>query len=218
MDFTQPRLGVDHGGDFLLEIFHSPYSKLAESVLWRLQLRYGRVLDMLLHDSEDVFEVKGYDANDERINRDSLSHLLQLTRDIKKRPVRLTRLLVQTAAVDSKLASRLKEKVLTFDLRNMVEVVKKYCLGNDETSNIRYSHELAIVLITWRDELAHGWNDQVPIPDYLQKEKIGPDELAMRCTQVIHGLMAGWQGLDFERADQLPVLGQLLQQMQRQYG
>jgi hypothetical protein len=158
--------------------------------VWRRVSPYGRVLDMLLHDSEDVSELKGYNANDERFNRDSLSYLLQLTRDVKQYPVRLTRLLVQMAAVDSKLASQLKEKVLTFDLRNMVEVVKKYCLGNDETSNIRYSHELAIVLITWRDELAHGWNDQVPIPDYLQKEKIEPDELAMRCTQVIHGLMA----------------------------
>jgi hypothetical protein len=181
---------VDHGGDFLLEIFHSPYSDIFGLVLWQRVSPYGRVLEMLLHDSEDVSEFKGYDATYEGINRDSISHLLQLTRDIKQHPVRLTRLLIQMAGVDSKFASRLKEKVLTFDLRNMVEVVKKYCLGNDETSNIRYSHELAIVLITWRDELAHGWNDQVPIPDYLQKETIGPDELAMRCTQVIHGLVA----------------------------
>jgi hypothetical protein len=179
---------VDYGGDFLLEIFHSPYSTAIEDNTWRLNSDYGRLPDMLLHDSEDVSEFKGY-APDRLFNRDSISHLLRLTQDVKKYPVRLTHLLVQMAKADLEYVLGFQNPVCAVDLRNTVEVVKKYCLGNDGTSHIRYSHDLAIILTRWRDRLAGGW-DSDHVPEYLIKELVGPDELTMRCTQVIHGLLA----------------------------
>jgi hypothetical protein len=150
---------------------------------------HGRVPHMFLYESENISEFKGY-ATDRGVNRDSISYLLQLTQDIKQNPVRLTRLLVQIAKADLEFALKFKDILCAVDLRDIIEVVKKYCLGYDETSHIRCSHELAIILIRWRDSLASGWYTDLGLPKYEIRERIEPDELTKRCTEVIHGLMA----------------------------
>jgi hypothetical protein len=93
------------------------------------------------------------------------------------------------AKADLEYVLGFQNPVCAVDLRNTVEVVKKYCLGNDGTSHIRYSYNLAIILTKWRDRLADGWGSR-QVPEYLIKETVKPDELTMRCTQVIHGLLA----------------------------
>jgi hypothetical protein len=150
---------------------------------------YGRVPHMLLHESEDVSEFKGYAIN-KGVNRDSISYLLELTRDVKQNPVRLTRLLTQMAKADLEYVLKWNNPLCIIDLQNIVEVVKKYCLGNDGTSHIRGSHDLAPILIRWRDNLARCWDRFSEVPEYIIRERMEPDELTKRCTQVIHGLVA----------------------------
>jgi hypothetical protein len=151
--------------------------------------RYGRVPDMFLCESNNVSEFKGY-APDRGVNRDSISYLLQLTQDVKQNPVRLARLLTQMAKADLEYALVFKNPLCIIDLRNIIEVVKKYCLGNDGTARIRYSHELALILLRWRDSIAGSWGRYSRAPEYTIKERIEPEELAKRCTEVIHGLVA----------------------------
>lgn len=150
---------------------------------------YGRVPNMLLQDSGDVSVFKEYQTSNAAINRGSISYLLQLTQDIKQNPVRLIRLLIQIAKADLEQALVFESSICVTDLRNTIEVVKKYCLGKGGTSHIGYSHELAIILTKWRDSLVGGWVS-MPTPNYLSKETIEPDELTKRCTQVIHSLVA----------------------------
>jgi hypothetical protein len=180
---------VEEGGDFLLEIFHSPFCMFNDgpSTEWNLS-GYGRVPDMLLHDSEDASDFKGYDPK-RGTNIDSISYLLQLTRDVKRDRARLTYLLVQIAKADLKYALVDKNPLCAVDLRNIIEVVKTYCLGEDEISHIRYSYDLAAVLTKWRDILAGGW-DPLQLMENVIREKIEPDELTKRCTEVIHTLLS----------------------------
>jgi hypothetical protein len=180
---------VDHSGDFLLEIFHSRVCIANNWTSGWYDSDYGRVPHMLLHESEDVSEFKGY-TTDRGINRDSILYLLQLTRDVKQNPVRLTRLLVQIAKADLEFVLIFKDILCAVDLRDMIEVVKKYCLGNDETSHIRYSHELATIFTRWRDTLVFGWHTDWGLPKYEMKEDIEREKLTERCTKVIHGLLA----------------------------
>jgi hypothetical protein len=192
MDFTQPSLGIDHGGDFLLELFHSSFSTSIDRkptlVTGQLNSNYGRMPHMLLHDIEDASEFKGYDPN-RGVNRDSISYLLQLARDIKQDPVRLTRLLIQMAKADLEYALEFSNPLCIVDLGNLVEVVKKYCVGNDGISHIKYSPDLALILTKWRDNLEENWGRFSEVPEYAIREMIEPEELTKRCTQVIHGLM-----------------------------
>jgi hypothetical protein len=173
-----------------LEIFHSSFSFAfnGKSVGYH-NSDYGRVPDMFLHDSKDPSEFKGYDPN-RGVNGDSISYLLQLTQDVKQNPVRLTRLLVQMAKADLEFVSIFQDLLCAVDLRNTIKVVTKHCLGNDGTSHIQYSHELAKILTRWRDKLANGWGTSWGVPEYGIRERVEPDELAKRCTEAIHGLVA----------------------------
>jgi hypothetical protein len=177
---------VDHGGDFLLEIFHSPFC--IGSGGW-YSSDHGRVPHMLLYESDGASEFKGY-AIDKGVNRDSTSYLLELTRDVKHNPVRLTRLLTQMAKADLEYVLVWNNPLCIIDLEHVVEVVKKYCLGNEGTSHIRGSHDLAPILTRWRDSLADCWGRFSELPEYAIRGGIEPDELTKRCTQVIHGLVA----------------------------
>jgi hypothetical protein len=177
---------VDHGGDFLLEIFHSPFC--IGSGGW-YSSDHGRVPHMLLYESDGASEFKGY-AIDKGVNRDSISYLLELTRDIKHNPVRLTRLLTRMAKADLEYLLEWDNPLCIIDLQNIVEVVKRYCLGNDGTSHIRGSLDLALVLTKWRDRIGVAWSRFSELPEYAIRERIEPAELKKRCTQVIHGLMA----------------------------
>jgi hypothetical protein len=151
---------------------------------------YGRVPDMLLHDREDASSFKGYDATNVEIDRDTISYLLQLTQDVKQDPTRLIRLLIQMAKSDLEYLWEWNDPRCIVDLGNLVEVVKKYCLGNDGTSHIKYSPELALVLTKWRDNLAGYWDGFSDLPEYAIRERIEPNELMKLCTEVIHGLLA----------------------------
>jgi hypothetical protein len=183
---------MDHGGDFLLELFHSSFStsinRKPPLITGQLNSYHGRVPHMLLHDSEDASEFKGYDPN-KGVNRDSISYLLQLARDVKQNPVRLTHLLIQMAKADMEYALEFSNPLCVVDLGNLVEVVKKYCIGTDGISHIRYSPDLALILTTWRDNIADNWNRFSEVPEYAIKERIEPEELTKRCTQVIQGLL-----------------------------
>jgi hypothetical protein len=185
---------VDHGGDFLLEIFHSPFCTQLEvdketgSGSGRIHPHYARVPAMLLYDSEDASDFTGHPNRG--VNRDYISYLLQLTRDVKQNPVRLTHLLIQLAKADLEYLSEFEDPQCILDLGNVVEVVRKYCLGNGGTSYIKGSHDLALLLTKWRDSLGESWEEFWEEPEYAMREGIGPDELTMRCTQVIHGLVA----------------------------
>jgi hypothetical protein len=176
---------VSHGGDFLLEIIHSPFSTVIPGNAGWFNSDYGRVPNLLLHASEDASEFERCYPN-QGIKRDGISYLLQLTRDVKQNPVRLTHLLVQMAKTDLKF----NDPICAVDLGDIVEVAKKYCLGYGSTSHVRYSHDLAAIISRWRDRLAEGWKTSPEVPEYATREMIEPEEMRKRCIQVIHGLVA----------------------------
>jgi hypothetical protein len=150
---------------------------------------HGRVPHMLLHEGEDASEFRGY-ATDRGVNKDSITYLLELTRDVKQNPVRLTRLLTQMAKADLEYVLVFNNPLCIIDLGNIVEVVKKYCLGNDGTSHIRGSRDLALVLTKWRDSIAGCWYRLSEVPEYAIRERIEPEELTKRCSNVIHALLS----------------------------
>jgi hypothetical protein len=152
------------------------------------QSSYGRVPDMLLYDGRDASEFKGSDPD--RRSTPGIPYLLEFCQDIKQNPVRLTRLLVWMAKADLGYVLLLKNPICAIDLRNIIEVVKRYCLGNDGVSHVRDSLELAELLAKWRDRLVYGWDLSEAVEGYLMRETIEPEELTMQCTQVIHGLLA----------------------------
>jgi hypothetical protein len=143
---------------------------------------------MLLHGEEDASEFKGYDPG--LRSTTGIPYLLEFCHDVKQNPVRLTRLLVRMAKADLGYVSFFSDPICAIDLRNIIEVVKRYCLENDRVAHVRDSYELADILTKWRDCLVDGWDLSDEVEGYLMREAIEPEELTIRCTQVIHGLLA----------------------------
>jgi hypothetical protein len=183
-EFTQTRLGMDYGGDFLLQIIHSPFGVIQSEHAMGTSGSHGIVPAILA--SKDV---EAY-VKREAFKPDSALHLKELSDEVKRSPGRLARLLIHIVAADFKY---FRERNVTFqcalDIYQVIGIVKEYCLDVDMRSYISYVHNLARLLAQSRDLVLEGW-EVLLLRDENTIEQLGDKgDFSVTCTQVIHSLL-----------------------------
>ncbi|PVF98202.1 hypothetical protein CPB86DRAFT_814924 [Serendipita vermifera] len=94
VEFTNPTLGVDQGGEFLLEIIHSPFSMNKSQHVTTHHIMYGLVPALLA--SSDI-EAYNWDPH---LNPVCLPRLQEFAEDVKLHPGRLILLLTKLVRAD----------------------------------------------------------------------------------------------------------------------
>lgn len=194
-EFNQPSLGVDFGGDFLLQVFHSPFS-LGDGRL-RYETHYGRIPDFLAHNSNQASEFirrysdkLGRPYSDMMASTDCISYLLGLCRDIKRNPGRLTHLLIHMVTSDLEYIKEFDNPICVMDFYEIIKVVKECGLGKDGTSHVTGSYELAGLLRKSRDEVTDRWGTcrRHSVFGGLMERVSGEGEFRVKCNEAIHQL------------------------------
>ncbi|PVF91525.1 hypothetical protein CPB86DRAFT_878465 [Serendipita vermifera] len=191
-EFHQPSLGVDFGGDFLLQAFHSPFS-IGDG---EYETQYGRIPDFLVHNNDGASEfIRRYSNqfinpySNMKASTDCISYLLELCRDIKCNPGRLTCLLVHVVCSNLKYVKIWGNPVCVMDLCNVMEVIWECDLGERGTAHITDSYELARLFRECRDQVIGRWNAfRYHELGSLMGQISGKDDFRVKCNEVIHQL------------------------------
>lgn len=187
VEFTQPTLGIDDGGDFFLQVMHTPLSMDR----FRLHTRYGRVPALLAHDGLQSFELEFYEEG-KSPKPECIAYLLELCANVKRSPERITHLLIQLTKVYLEAMSEWSEwpePRLALEIQDLMDVASKYCIQGDTRPSIAKSHELAQLLTNSRDAVAPMWERLLAHPDGKLMERLGSkDNFSARCTRAIRDL------------------------------
>ncbi|PVF91612.1 hypothetical protein CPB86DRAFT_820349 [Serendipita vermifera] len=192
-EFTQPSLGIDFGGDYLLHIFHSPFSIGDDDH----ETFYGRIPDFLVHDNDQPSEfISRFPYkflrrhSDMRTSADCISHLLELCRDIKRSPGRLTRLLIHMVSSNLEYIKKWNNPICVVDFYDILKIMRECGLGKKGTAYITDSYELAGLVRQCRDEVTGHWDTfrNHKIFGSLMDQTSGKDDFRVRCNEAIHDL------------------------------
>jgi hypothetical protein len=151
-------------------------------VSW-LYTKYDRVFGLLTHEGPEPFKPMGGEGAPKP---KCMSYLLEICENIKKNPTRLIRLLIRLVKANLDFLDRREcDSELVMDLRDIANLTKRHCLGDIGSPPIIYMHELANLLIGYRDEAMRQWK-------YMEGDKknsmsqLGDKEvLKAECNEVI---------------------------------
>ncbi|PVG01063.1 hypothetical protein CPB86DRAFT_137795 [Serendipita vermifera] len=183
-EFTNSNLGVEDGGDYLLEIIHSPYSlgHYAENRSWRMAF-CGFIPALLSRlDWESYLETY--------FKLECVSRLLEFAEDVKRHPRRLISLLIKLARASYQ--PNFPGPYTALNLYYMVTVIEGYCTSENTRPHITGSHELAHALIELRDAVVAQWSRVLDENETCpgDRTRLGDkDAFSARCTRAIHGLL-----------------------------
>ncbi|CAG8682152.1 14719_t:CDS:2, partial [Acaulospora colombiana] len=145
LEFTNPALGVDEGGDFLLEIIHSPFNIQRYSSSIGYERGYG-FIPALLSGDDWRFCITGSIFKPECISR-----LLEFADDVKLHPGRFVVLLAKLAWADYRCFPTRFGPQYALNLYYMITLIEGYCTSDYTKSHIASSHDLARALQKLRD-------------------------------------------------------------------
>jgi hypothetical protein len=188
-EFAQPSLGIDYGGDFLLQIIHSPFGVAIQSEdTWGTNSSYGIIPALLASKDVEAYVKKG------NYEPDCILYLKQLCDKVKRSPGRHMRLLIYIMVADLnhlKYSLRYAFPIhrCALDIYQVLGIAKEYCLDVDMRSYISYVHNLAWLFSQSRDLVLEQW-ETLPEYDESEMEQLGgKEDFSATCTQVIHSLL-----------------------------
>ncbi|PVF96634.1 hypothetical protein CPB86DRAFT_786718 [Serendipita vermifera] len=201
IEFSQPSLGVDFGGDYLLQIFHSPFSirnrRGLRNIEW--EIKYGRIPGFLVNNNDGSSEfIKRHSTkfprpySDMRTSTDCISYLLELCRDIKRNPGRLTRLLIHMVSSDLEYINKFDNPICIMDFYDILKVVAECGLGKNGTSHSTDSYELAELVKKCRDKVTDCWEACRKHGNLgsLMEQMSGKEDFRVKCNEAIHDLIS----------------------------
>jgi hypothetical protein len=165
---------------------HSPYStELASHPDWGHH-RYVSVANLLTCNDQTSPELETY-KGDINPDKESITYLLELCKDIKKSPRRLARLLVHIARFEVRLSSMYYAADCVVTCHDIMTIVQEHYLG-DRRQFISQLYELAGVLRRHRDILISDWDELGRKFSSRMAQFGSKEDFGMKCTQVINGL------------------------------
>ncbi|PVF90845.1 hypothetical protein CPB86DRAFT_803262, partial [Serendipita vermifera] len=186
--FTQPDMGIDHGGDFLLQTIYPLLDIIILLVASPGYRDHGYNPPVPVHHRLVPFQVQG-DKNDKEINGECTEYLLELVDSVKRSPSRLIRLLIQLAKPSNLFLFR-NWVPLAVDLYHILNIIKIHCFNNDTSLHIVDVHELADLLTRKRDAAIEQWN----LGTQIWRKSVAPweskSDFSAECTEVIHRLVS----------------------------
>ncbi|PVF96697.1 hypothetical protein CPB86DRAFT_736422 [Serendipita vermifera] len=186
--FSQFGLGTDHGEDFLLRFIHSPFSTRVQHSSNRLIARYGRVPALLAHEGPGIFQLQSQEEG-KTPKPECISYLLELCENVKRSPVRLTRLLTYLTQIDLEAIQTWVNPHLILDIHHILEVTTRHCSESGATPETTDRRELAHLLEATRDRIIDQWVNLTAKDSQGLMTPLGDKgTFKERCTDVIHGL------------------------------
>jgi hypothetical protein len=175
---------MDYGGDFLLQIIHSPFGVVESEHASGTNGSHGIIPAILASKDVEAYVKK------EKFQPDSILYLKELSDEVKGNPGRLIRLLICIVAADLEyLRYDRRESQCALNIYQVLGIAKEYCLGVDMGSYISYVHNFAWLFAQSRDLFLKRWEILLHHDENTMGQLGDKEDFSVSCTQVIHILL-----------------------------